>query len=722
MKGKKRVFGVVLMITALIMTQLPVTEADAAPSASAFKMEGTTLVKYTGTDKTVSIPDDVEIIGKSAFEDNASVELVVIPASVTKIEPYAFWGCEKLDRVVLGKGLKAIGDFAFANCTGLSDMVLPKNIANVGIQAFVDCVNLREITIQPETVFIHESAFDGCVRLQFVCEKGTYAYDYAMAFYERQKEMPEYEDIPDYVEGTPKPTSAPEVEATPEPTRIPEPEDPTAVYLGSTSVVANSAVVFIDNNRLNVYDGADVEERWKSETSQQDEKESMQPTQGDKLLNNKYCIVDGKVIADRAYYNSQNIEKISLPKGIEEIGQFAFARSTVEEIVLPDTVKEIAYGAFYHCDFLEKVSLSKGIVNVEPMAFSNTKWVKDFKEDKVEQAGEHFLISEGVLVAYNGEAELVTIPKGVRVIAAGAFAENQAMKELVIPDTLLVIGEEAFADCMNLEKVTVGNKVTDIKDRAFAGCMIKQIRLPETLERIGLNAFDESVKISLGGSIPRETYEETAQRLTNEKFREYQRESGEGSVSVICEDYIEEIPAQLTGARRNYTLEIRKNNDLTTLEKAFERSKGDKLPEGCYQYTLKLYDESKIPLTKLGKQPLTILLPLSDIMVNQEYAVCFFDRNGQLEQTKGEHVQKDGKDYLRFSLQYVSTVALIPTGNISTNVTILQMAPPLQDSIIVEHFWNRPRHLVKYLLSGTVLSIGVFLFLQKGKTRAKKKY
>ena len=63
------------------------------------------MVKYRGTDTNVSVPDTVEIIGESAFEDNTRIELVVLPNTVKKIEAYAFWGCDNLDTVVLGRGL-----------------------------------------------------------------------------------------------------------------------------------------------------------------------------------------------------------------------------------------------------------------------------------------------------------------------------------------------------------------------------------------------------------------------------------------------------------------------------------------------------------------------------------------------------------------------------------------------------------------------------------------
>lgn len=197
MRRKKRNLSVLMVFMALLMMLLPVSEAGAQSSASDFRMEGSTLVKYRGTEKNVSIPSTVEAIGKSAFEDNKKVELVVVPNSVKRIDSYAFWGCDNLDSVVLGRGLTEVSDYAFAKCTGLEQITIPANITSIGMQAFADCTNLKHVTIPPETTTIDESAFEGCPQVVIHCEEGSPAAEYAEAFYERQKSMPGYVEKPE---------------------------------------------------------------------------------------------------------------------------------------------------------------------------------------------------------------------------------------------------------------------------------------------------------------------------------------------------------------------------------------------------------------------------------------------------------------------------------------------------------------------------------------------
>ncbi len=105
MKKKSKIGGILLIILAIIIMQLPLSEADAATSASDFVFDGKILVSYKGTEKDVSIPTTAEIIGKGAFEDNTSIESVTIPYSVKRMKAFVFWGCSNLSKVSFGSGL-----------------------------------------------------------------------------------------------------------------------------------------------------------------------------------------------------------------------------------------------------------------------------------------------------------------------------------------------------------------------------------------------------------------------------------------------------------------------------------------------------------------------------------------------------------------------------------------------------------------------------------------
>lgn len=77
------------------------------------------LEAYTGMDESIEIPDEVNIIGRNAFDGNAHVEEITIPDGVTIIE-----------------------DFAFANCTNLKKITIPDSVAEIADNAFVNDADL----------------------------------------------------------------------------------------------------------------------------------------------------------------------------------------------------------------------------------------------------------------------------------------------------------------------------------------------------------------------------------------------------------------------------------------------------------------------------------------------------------------------------------------------------------------------------------------------------
>lgn len=729
MKGKRKLFGILLVIAALIIMQLPGSEADAATSASDFKMEGTTLVKYLGTDKTVSVPASVEVIGQDAFDENDSIEKVILPDSVTKIEAYAFWGCDSLNTVVLGEGLLEVGDFVFANCKGLKEMNLPENIRSIGIQAFVDCVNLTDITIPPEVTDIHESAFDGCYRLVIHCEAGSTADKYAKAFYQKQLEMPEYEDVSDY-----EPADTEDDRDTDDGKDAPARENEAAgELLGSTKVVANQAVLFIDNTSPRVQSGMPG-----SGSKADSDPESVQTAQDMNGLGQpgadfpKYAIVDGSIVADQAYYRSREVTSLALPDGIKEIGQFAFARSTLTDIVIPEGAEKIGYGAFYHCDDLTGVALPDTLISIEPKAFAYTAWVENFLAGADNGENKDFLISGSALIAYRGDASHVEIPDGVKVIAAEVFKGHREIESVEFPESLAVIGEGAFEDCSTLKELSAASGkeisflkgLTDIKDRAFAGCALMSVKLPPSVERIGLQAFDKTVEAAYTGKTPAASHETSAERLSNEEYRAPGPETAGAGVTV---EGMENTVAQLEGAGRRYTLTISPVSDAAVasdVTRAFERAGRGAAPDDMLLYDLTLYDNSGIPISKLGRQKLTVTMPLSGNFAGEGVKVVTLDRNGQLELVESTRVEIEGMDYIRFRTGHLSAFGIFGDGNPlekgdilqEISVSTSQNAAPLQDG-----FWTGSLkrslggHSYRFILGGGLLFIGMICIFKKGK-------
>lgn len=427
MNHKKWMAVIALAVTALILTHLPVSEADAAASASDFQTQGSTLVKYRGTEERVTIPDTVEVVGESAFENNQKVQFVVIPKSVKRLDAYVFWGCNNLEEVVMGKGLTAVDEYSFAGCTGLKQITIPENIQSIDAQAFAGCVNLTDIYIPATVTGIAEDAFLNCDNVTIHADEGSVAAQFAQKLAEQKNRDPLVTAAPVQ---TPTAVSRPDTQATTEPVSTATPA-PVATpvpgnVLGSTIIVGNHALVMVHPGEEKVQQGYTEPEAGQETGEEQDITAETE---------------NGK-IPEWMYYRNQSVSAVTIPEGTTEIGRFAFSRSSLRTVTIPEGVTTIDYAAFYHCDNLDNVILPDTVNTVGAKAFTHTGWMDDFEENSMDD----FLISGDILVAYKGNLPEVVIPDGVRVIAEEAFRNHTELKKVHLPASVTDIGNDAFPE------------------------------------------------------------------------------------------------------------------------------------------------------------------------------------------------------------------------------------------------------------------------------------
>ncbi len=116
-----------------------------------FVIEGCTL-----TDEDIVIPDTIGgvptgAIADEAFYHTSTCRSITIPDSVTSIGKSAFTDCNMLEEIHLGSGLKTVGDFAFVSCTRLTEVVFPEGTETLGEAMFTHDESLKRVVI-PESV------------------------------------------------------------------------------------------------------------------------------------------------------------------------------------------------------------------------------------------------------------------------------------------------------------------------------------------------------------------------------------------------------------------------------------------------------------------------------------------------------------------------------------------------------------------------------------------
>ena len=821
-----KILSALLLLTAIAVAQVPVSDVEAVAPASDFQMEGSKLLKYTGTAEVVSIPVDIKSIGEEAFAGNDNLikvtiegdveyigyrafaecdnlrtiqvgdgvemidtaafsnnkELVnvtlgagvkelgtgvfagcsqlkdlalsedntylhysngilyddeetivyalmpayekgayTVPGTVKEIAGYAFWGNPYLEKVTLDSSLSEVPAYAFSNCMNLKEVEIPLPVRGIGAKAFEDCVNLEMVTLPDSMARISDSAFDGCPNVEFIATPGTYSAEFAAALEKSEVEEIEYEDVQDS-----QVIAADEVSGDSDSKESPVPEPTIGVetqtinnltLLGQSSIVAGRAMIFIDNGRSNVRSGIDLGQMETDaiqggQTAQGGtDKEQIKNLLADSAQKGKdfpkYTVVNNRIIASQAFYQDGNLTEFQIEDGIEEIGEFAFARSALTSIEIPEGVTTISYGAFYHCDSLNDVSIPTSVTRIEPYAFDKTPWIEN-----TQTATYPFLIvGDGILIAYDGSESVVNIPGGVKQIGPQVFKDHMGITAVNIPDSVEVICEEAFMGCKNLKTVNGGNQLIRVEDRAFWDCPLSTVKIPASVQEIGLGAYKllggTDTAVFEGEILPVLITGQGVERIANSQYRTYAidnirtaivpagvtdlagtiLESGTyGFKGIVCDEIGNQIAdnsqgvalmkesgitlrvnsekiregenakAAISGNDESYILKITDSEAAAEkVSSAYGELYGGRTPSNLSAYEISLYDASgSIPITRLGKQSITIQMPVPSGTSIEDMHVVTLDQDGQIEAVENRIIEMEDGDYLQFSTSHFS--------------------------------------------------------------------
>ena len=142
-------------------------------NASDFIIENGKLLRYTGSEECVQIPETVNVIGAEAFHHKHrecfkvpfkgtaeawnkltrnQVKRVEIPASVLIIERYAFCKCHNLVSVVFEEGVQRLCYGAFFDCSSLEQICVPDSVNTIEDDVFALCESLKAIEISDVVV------------------------------------------------------------------------------------------------------------------------------------------------------------------------------------------------------------------------------------------------------------------------------------------------------------------------------------------------------------------------------------------------------------------------------------------------------------------------------------------------------------------------------------------------------------------------------------------
>ncbi len=238
-------------------------------------------------------------------------------------------------------------------------------------------------------------------------------------------------------------------------------------------------------------------------------------------------------IGDRAFMLCERLIQITIPQSVTSIGEGVFAGcsiitsvtlpnsiSTIQEdtfmncksltsLTIPEGVTTIGPGAFCNCTSLNSITIPEGVTTIGDMAFSGctsletivipssvtTIGANVFDEVPGVSSEDGFLIINGILMKYTGDAANVEIPSGVTKINQRAFEHNQFIVTVKIPSGVTTLGNQAFSNCDSLVSVELPETLISM-EASFIYCDgLKEITIPNGMETIGRYAFGECTSL-----------------------------------------------------------------------------------------------------------------------------------------------------------------------------------------------------------------------------------
>ncbi|MCR4647220.1 MAG: leucine-rich repeat protein [Oscillospiraceae bacterium] len=165
----------------------------------------------------------------------------------------------------------------------------------------------------------------------------------------------------------------------------------------------------------------------------------------------------------QTFLSCENLEKVSLPEGLTSIYEAAFAQCTsLKSVTLPSTLTELGNLVFSGCTSLEEVNAPACLTQFGEPAFSDTPWLEAQIADK------GYAVLNNVLLDGSGLEGEVTIPEGITSIAPYAFFRNEKITKVTGMDAVRTIGLAAFCDCTKLTEIDLPAELDDIGSDAFA--------------------------------------------------------------------------------------------------------------------------------------------------------------------------------------------------------------------------------------------------------------
>jgi len=339
------------------------------------------------TDKTAIIFDNDLFLRR--FEERGRFGVYIETPSIVEdeykvigIEPYAFSGLINLRNISFPSTIQWIGHKAFYENEMLEEVNLPESIRKIGYEAFRKCLNLRRVIVPSQVMEMGNHVFVESYRAMLfhrgMTLEGTESYN--------PDHLPMVTGFQRWLQ-----------------------KDCVIYALCSSGEAVVVGHTLFDLTNLTI--------------------PSMFDCQGV-----RYTVTE---IAPFAFEGAQFLTNIHLPNTLRKIHNVAFARSNIQELIIPDGVESMGLHLCSGCLFLKNASL----------------------------------------------------PGNCDFVPEGMFEQCISLIDVMIPLNYRIIGSGAFLSCKRLTRISLPYMTRHIDDYAFHDTALSYVKLEGFTQLIGEQAF-----------------------------------------------------------------------------------------------------------------------------------------------------------------------------------------------------------------------------------------
>ncbi len=397
------------------------------------------------------------------YEYAGQITAVKIQDGVQNVGTYMFEEYDNLETVEIGEGVLTIGKYSFNYCDSLLSVRIPKSLRRIDEQAFFMCPLLADVHIADA------SRWCG---IEFMSAHANPLYNGADLLLDG-KIVTEI-TVPDFVNaiGDYQFYGCQTLEE---------------INLhGMVTSIGEDAFADCPSLRAILCEKGDVQIQKIIEQNTQLPKELFVAPRDEQ--NQK---PDGDVLEkDGVLYNAD----MTVLLGVTE--------AVAEQLVVPETVTQIAAGAFGNCFALQSVTLPDTITKLPDALFENCRNLQSVTfSEKLTAIGEACFkgclrlsavklpdtLQEIGAYAFSGCRSLqkMKIPDGIAKLHDGVLADCVRLADIILPERLQTIGSNAFYNCYNLTNISIPSSVTQIGTAAFADChALQEMILPDGITEL----------------------------------------------------------------------------------------------------------------------------------------------------------------------------------------------------------------------------------------------